>query len=103
MQGTPGGSWVAPVSCSIRSSRAAWQPGEILVAPETDPGWLPLFVAAAGVVVDTGSQVSHAIVVSRELGMPCVIRAADATKRIPDGMLIEVDGTNGRVTAVAST
>jgi rifampicin phosphotransferase len=75
-------------------------PGDILVAPITDPSWTPLFVPAAGVVVDVGAPLSHAIIVSRELGIPCVVSATDATKRIPDGALVEVDGDTGVVTIV---
>lgn len=78
----------------------ALAPGDILVAPITDPSWTPLFVPAAGVVVDVGAPLSHAIIVSRELGIPCVVSATDATKRIPDGALIEVDGDAGVVTIV---
>jgi pyruvate,water dikinase len=74
------------------------QPGEILVAPLTDPSWTPLFVGAAAVVVNVGAPFSHAAIVSRELGIPCVVSAIDATTRIPDGALLEVDGTTGRVT-----
>jgi rifampicin phosphotransferase len=73
-------------------------PGDILVAPITDPSWTPLFVPAAGVVVDVGAPLSHAIIVSRELGIPCVISATDATRRIPNGALIRVDGNTGAVT-----
>ena len=76
----------------------ALEPGDILVAPITDPSWTPLFVPAAGVVVDVGAPLSHAIIVSRELGIPCVVSATDATKRIPDGALIEVSGDTGAVT-----
>lgn len=75
-------------------------PGDILVAPMTDPAWTPLFVPAAGVVVDVGATLSHAIIVSRELGIPCVVSATDATKRIPDGATVEVDGDTGTVTVV---
>ena len=74
------------------------EPGEILVAPLTDPAWTPLFMAAGGVVVDVGGQISHAIIVSRELGLPCVVSATDATRRIPDGAEIEVNGGTGQVT-----
>lgn len=81
---------------------ALLEPGDILVAPLTDPGWAPLFLAAGGVVVDVGGQISHAVIVSRELGLPCVISATDATTRIPDGARIEVDGDNGRVTVLAT-
>ncbi len=73
-------------------------PGDILVAPITDPSWTPLFVPAGAVVVDVGAPLSHAIIVSRELGIPCVVSATDATKRIPDGATIEVDGETGAVT-----
>ncbi|MDP9464304.1 MAG: PEP-utilizing enzyme [Actinomycetota bacterium] len=75
-------------------------PGDILVAPQTDPGWTPLFMAAEGVVVNVGGQISHAIIVSRELGLPCVVSVKDATSRIPDGAIIEVDGNNGTVTVL---
>ncbi len=76
----------------------ALDPGDILVAPITDPSWTPLFVPAGAVVVDVGAPLSHAIIVSRELGIPCVVSATDATNRIPDGALIEVDGDTGMVT-----
>jgi pyruvate,water dikinase len=75
-------------------------PGDILVAPQTDPGWTPLFMAAEGVVVNVGGQISHAIIVSRELGLPCVVSVKDATSRIPDGATIQVDGNNGTVTVL---
>ena len=65
-----------------------------------DPSWTPLFVPAAGVVVDVGAALSHAIIVSRELGIPCVVSATDATKRIPDGARIQVDGDTGVVTVL---
>jgi len=76
-------------------------PGDIMVAPLTDPAWTPLFMAADGVVVNVGGQISHAIIVSRELGLPCVVSATDATVRIPDGATIRVDGSSGEVTVLA--
>jgi pyruvate,water dikinase len=79
----------------------ALEPGEVLVAPFTDPAWTPLFVAAGAVVVNVGAVVSHAIIVSRELGIPCVVSVTDATVRIPDGATISVDGANGTVTIVS--
>lgn len=72
-------------------------PGDVLVAPLTDPAWTPLFLAAQAVVVDVGAVMSHAVIVSRELGIPCVVSATDATKRIADGTRIEVDGSKGTV------
>jgi pyruvate,water dikinase len=74
------------------------EPGDVLVAPITDPAWTPLFVPAGAVVVDVGAQISHAVIVSRELGIPCVVSVTDGTRRIPDGALVSVDGTNGTVT-----
>ena len=79
---------------------AALEPGDILVAPFTDPSWTPLFMTAGAVVVDVGGQISHAVIVSRELGLPCVVSATDATSVIPDGATIEVDGSTGTVTVL---
>jgi pyruvate,water dikinase len=77
---------------------AALEPGDVLVAPITDPAWTPLFVPAGAVVVDVGAQISHAVIVSRELGIPCVVSVTDGTRRIPDGATVTVDGTCGTVT-----
>ena len=52
-------------------------------------------------VVDVGAALSHAIIVSRELGLPCVVSATDATRMIPDGALIEVNGDTGTVTRLS--
>ncbi len=79
---------------------SALEPGDILVAPVTDSAWAPLFMTAGGVVANVGGQISHAIIVSRELGLPCVVSVEHATERIPDGAVIEVDGTTGQVTIV---
>jgi pyruvate,water dikinase len=79
----------------------ALEPGDVLVAPLTDPSWTPLFVPAAAVVVDVGAPLSHAIIVSRELGIPCIVSVTDATKKIPDGAIVEVDGDLGTVTLLA--
>jgi pyruvate,water dikinase len=77
------------------------QPGDILVAPNTDPSWTPLFMSAGAVVVDVGGQISHAVIVSRELGVPCVVSVTDATRRIPAGALIEVNGTDGTIAVLS--
>ncbi|TDD17971.1 PEP/pyruvate-binding domain-containing protein [Nonomuraea diastatica] len=73
------------------------EPGEILVAPTTDPGWTPLFMTAAGLVTETGSPVAHGPTVAREYGIPAVICVRDATNEIKTGQLITVDGTAGTV------
>lgn len=74
------------------------EPGDILVAPQTDPSWVPLFVPSAAVVVNVGAMGSHAMIASRELGIPCVASVEDATSKIPDGAVIRVDGSAGTVT-----
>jgi len=79
----------------------ALAPGEILVAPMTDPSWTPLFVSAGGVIVDVGAAQSHAMIVSRELGIACVPSVTDATRKIPDGATVEVNGDAGTVTILA--
>ncbi len=73
-------------------------PGDVLVAPQTDPAWTPLFVPAAAVVVNVGATITHAVIVCRELGLPCAVSVNDATLRIPDGAMVEVNGTTGTVT-----
>jgi rifampicin phosphotransferase len=76
------------------------EPGEVLVAPHTDPSWTPLFMVAGAAVVDVGAMNSHAMIISRELGIPCVAGVVGASRRIPDGATIEVDGAAGTVTVV---
>jgi pyruvate,water dikinase len=76
----------------------ALEPGDVLIAPITDPAWTPLFVPAGAVVVDVGATISHAVIVSRELGIPCVVSVTDGTRRIPDGATVTVNGTTGTVT-----
>jgi pyruvate,water dikinase len=70
------------------------EPGDVLVTPTTDPAWTPLFVPAAAVVVDVGAPLSHAVIVSRELGIPCVVSSTDASRRIANGATVQVDGTS---------
>jgi len=74
------------------------EPGDVMITPGTDPAWTPLFVSVEAVVVDVGAPLSHAAIVSRELGVPCVVSATHASRRIPDGALVSVDGGTGVVT-----
>lgn len=73
------------------------QPGEVLVAPVTTPLWTLAFDRAAAVVTDGGSAASHAAVVAREYGLPCVVSTGDATRRLSDGEWVAVDGGRGVV------
>jgi pyruvate,water dikinase len=72
-------------------------PGEVIVAVTTDASWGPLFLAAGAVVVETGSAISHAAIVARELGIPAAVSVGDATRRIRNGSMITVDGNAGTV------
>ncbi|MEY2400769.1 MAG: rifampicin phosphotransferase, partial [Ilumatobacteraceae bacterium] len=74
---------------------------DILIAPQTDPAWTPLFLSAGAVITNVGAVGTHSVIVSRELGIPCVPSIPDATRRIPDGATITVDGSKGTVTIVA--
>jgi len=69
----------------------------ILVCPSTDPGWVPLFLRARGVVLETGGVLSHGAIVARELGLPAVANVPDACRRIATGARVRLDGTAGRV------
>lgn len=83
----------------IRDPAAARiEPGEILVAPSTDPGWTPLFLTAGALVTETGAPIAHGPTVAREYGIPAVICVRDATQAIETGQVITVDGGAGTVT-----
>jgi pyruvate,water dikinase len=85
----------ARVIVDPRSARL--QRDEILVASRTDPGWVLLFPAAAGLVVEHGSLLSHSAIVARELGLPAIVSVAGVTAWLADGDLIEMDGGTGVV------
>ncbi|MGW6933871.1 PEP/pyruvate-binding domain-containing protein [Lentzea sp. NPDC054927] len=76
------------------------EPGEILVAPSTDPGWTPLFLTAGGLVMEMGGANSHGAVVAREYGIPAVVGVREAVTRIKTGERITVDGSTGAVTTL---
>jgi pyruvate,water dikinase len=78
---------IPPESCADR----------ILVARETDPGWLPLMMVARGMVVERGSLVSHTAITGRLLGIPTVVAVAGASTVIADGAPLEIDGGTGTV------
>lgn len=71
--------------------------GEILVAKFTDPAWTPLFLTAAGLIMEVGGIVSHGAIVSREYGLPAVVGVRDATRILRQGELVEINGTTGEV------
>ncbi|MBF0300479.1 MAG: phosphoenolpyruvate synthase, partial [Oligoflexia bacterium] len=73
---------------------------QILVARETDPGWLFLMLSSKGIVVERGSMLSHTAITGRKFGIPTVVSVAAATNIIKDGMRIEIDGSSGLVTVL---
>jgi rifampicin phosphotransferase len=75
----------------------AVQPGDIIVCASSNPSWVPLFAIAGGLITDTGGVLSHAAVVAREFALPAVVGTGDATHRIADGRLVELDGSTGIV------
>ncbi len=79
--------------------RAELQQGEVLVAPMTSPDWVPVMRRAAAVVTDGGGMTCHAAIVSRELGIPCIVGARTATQVLRDGETVTVDGRRGQVVA----
>lgn len=78
-------------------TRVEPQPGRIIVARSTDPGWVPLLVGAAGLAVEQGSLLSHSAIVARELGLPAVVRLPGLLDRVRDGDVLELDGSTGEV------
>jgi phosphohistidine swiveling domain-containing protein len=73
------------------------EPGEILVSATTDPSWSSIMFVSAALVVDIGSALSHAAVVARELGLPCVVNTRDGSRRLQTGDRVRVDGGRGIV------
>ncbi|MCX6611218.1 MAG: phosphoenolpyruvate synthase, partial [Acidobacteria bacterium] len=71
------------------------QPGEILVAPQTDPDWEPVMKRIAAIVTDHGGRTAHAAIISRELGLCCIVGSGDATTKLHDGQIITVSCAEG--------
>ena len=78
-------------------AKADLEPGDILVTTYTDPGWTPLFAAAAGLVTEVGGLMTHGAVIAREYGLPAVVGVEGATRLIQDGQLIRLHGSDGYV------
>jgi rifampicin phosphotransferase len=99
LHGTPasGGVVTAGARVILDPAGARLEPGEILVAPSTDPGWTPLFLTAGGLVMEMGGPMSHGAIVAREYGIPAVVGVPDATERIATGQKVTMDGSTGEV------
>lgn len=90
-----------PVRVITDPRNAVLNAGEILVAERTDPGWIMLFPAAAGILVERGSLLSHSAIVAREMGIPAIVSVAGITRALSDGEWVEFDGGNGLIRRVA--
>ena len=95
--GAPGAaSGAARVLVSIEDA-ASLNDGDVLVTHMTSPDWLPLLRRAGAIVTDSGGMTCHAAIVSRELGIPCVVGTGEATSKLRDGEIVTVDATRGVV------
>jgi pyruvate,water dikinase len=99
LRGSPASPGVVSGTARVILSPAGarLEPGEILVAPSTDPGWTPLFLTAGALVMEMGGMMSHGAVVAREYGIPAVVGVAGATEQIATGQRVTVDGSAGTV------
>jgi pyruvate,water dikinase len=79
---------------------AAPESGYILVCPSTDPAWVPLFVHARGLVMESGGTLSHGAIVAREFGLPAVAGLPGVQQRIQTGQRVRVDGGRGTVSVL---
>jgi pyruvate,water dikinase len=84
----------------VRDPRETLRAGEILVAERTDPSWVVLFPAAAAILIERGSELSHAAIVSREMAIPSIVAIRGLTSWLRDGDLVELDGATGIVRRV---
>ena len=105
LAGTPVSAGVVegPARIVLDPDREVLKPGEILIAPFTDPGWTPLFLNAAGLVMEVGGLMTHGSVVAREYGIPAVVCVPKATKKIQTGQRVRVDGDLGYVEMLGSS
>jgi len=99
LKGTPAsaGRVTAKARVILDPTSARLEPGEILVAPSTDPGWTPLFLTASGLIMEMGGAMSHGAVISREYGITAAVGFHSATQRIATGRSITVDRSAGIV------
>lgn len=87
-----------PVRVIREPRQATLASGEIIVTERTDPGWVMIFPAAAGLLVERGSLLSHSAIVAREMGLPTIVALSGVTQWLKDGDRVEMDGATGRVT-----
>ncbi|MET0091820.1 MAG: PEP-utilizing enzyme [Candidatus Thiodiazotropha sp.] len=111
---TPEGDWIEGMAVGTGRARGRarilrspeegvrLEPGEVLVAPSTDPSWTPLFLKAGGLIMETGGYLSHGAIVAREFGIPAVVHLPGILEQLKTGDEVEVDGCLGRIRRVRS-
>ncbi|WP_227982005.1 phosphoenolpyruvate synthase [Nocardia spumae] len=102
LPGAPGHARGAVRVLHSPSEGTTLRDGEVLVAPMTNPDWLPTISRAAALITDSGGMTCHAAIVARELGIPCIVGARTATTTLHDGRQVEVDAAAGRVLSVVA-
>jgi pyruvate,water dikinase len=103
LEGVPLSAGVVEGPALVLTEPTAAPPGEggyVLVCPSTDPAWVPLFVRAKALVMETGGVLSHGAIVAREFGLPAVAGLPGVTQQLKTGQVLRVDGGKGTVTVV---
>jgi len=93
----------APIQVLSHPSEVKTLQGKILVTSSTDPGWVTLFPSCSGILVERGSLLSHSAIVSREMGIPCIVGIRDLLQQVETGWLVEMDGEKGTITILDKT
>ncbi len=91
----------AKVRVVLNPEEIATLNGDILVTSSTDPGWVTLFPTASAIIVERGSLLSHSAIVSREMGIPCIVSVTGLLKTLKTGDIIEMDGSTGEIKLVS--
>ncbi|WPU65688.1 PEP/pyruvate-binding domain-containing protein [Peredibacter starrii] len=99
VRGVPCSGGIIETQCEVvlDLNQAPSLNGKILVAERTDPAWGYFFVGVKGIIIEKGSMLSHAAIISRELGIPCIINVKNATERFKSGMKIRMNGDTGEI------
>ena len=99
LKGIPCSGGIIETECEIvlDLNHAPSLTGKILVAERTDPSWGYFFVGVKGIIIEKGSMLSHAAIISRELGIPCIINVKNATSILKSGMKVKMNGDTGEI------
>jgi rifampicin phosphotransferase len=93
----------AKVRVIVNPKEARLESGEILVANQTDPGWIMLFPICSAILVERGSLLSHSAIVAREMGIPAIVAIDNLLDSLKTGDYIEIDGSSGKITMITAS